>query len=293
MRIIHHLLHHYYDIPLDFVLNRGPADAARSLAAPSPALAADLYRLVNQLKAETFDPARGSVDYARVRASDTYAAYQRCARQLPAFDLRTLTTREEQLAFWINVYNALIVDAVIGFHVERSVSDLRGFFWRAAYSIGGWRFNANDIEHGVLRANAAHPAIPGAHFAARDPRRRFCLAHRDPRIHFALNCASQSCPPINFYAAEQIDRQLDLAARSFINGGGAEIDRGRGEVRLSQIFQWYAPDFGAGWLALRQRSALLTFIVDYVLNEDDRAFLQHGRPRVRFQAYDWSLNQAA
>ena len=228
MRTIHRLLHRYYDIPLDFVLNRGPADAARSPAASSPALAADLYRLVNQLKAETFDLSRGSVDYDRVRVSDTYAAYRLCAQQLQTFDLRALTLREEQLAFWINLYNALMVDAVIGFHVARSVTDVRGFFWRAAYTIGGWRFNANDIEHGVLRANAPHPAIPGAHFAARDPRRGFSLANHDPRIHFALNCASQSCPPISFYASEQIDRQLDLAARSFINGGGAEIDRVRG-----------------------------------------------------------------
>ena len=288
MRTIHRLLHHYYDIPLDFVLNRGQADAAHS-----PALATELYRWANQLKAEMFDLSRGSVNYDRVRAGDTYAAYQRCAQQLPTFDLRALTTREEQLAFWINLYNALIIDAVIRFSVERSVNDVRGFFWRAAYTIGGWRFNANDIEHGVLRANAAHPGIPGAHFSARDPRQRFSFANRDPRVHFALNCASQFCPPISFYAAEQIDRQLDLAARSFINGGGAEIDRERGEVRLSKIFQWYASDFGAGWLALRQRSALLTFIADYVVNEDDRAFLQHGRPRVRFQVYDWSLNQAA
>ena len=288
MRTIHRLLHEHYDIPLDFVLNLGPA-----VASPSPALAADLYRLVNQLKAETFDLSRGGVDYDRVRASDTYAAYRLYAQQLQTFDLRALTLREEQLAFWINVYNALMVDAVIGFHVARSVNDVRGFFWRAAYTIGGWRFNANDIEHGVLRANAPHPAIAGAHFAARDPRRGFSLANRDPRIHFALNCASQSCPPISFYAAEQIDRQLDQAARSFINGGGAEIDRMRGEVRLSKIFQWYASDFGAGWLALRQRSALVSFIADYAVNEDDRAFLQHGRPRVRFQAYDWSLNQAA
>jgi hypothetical protein len=288
MRTIHGLLHRYYDIPPDFVLNRGPGEAASS-----PTLAADLYRLVNQLKAEAFDPARGSVNYDRVRASETYAAYQACARQLQTFDLRMLTTHAVQLTFWINLYNALIVDAVLRFRVKRSVNEVRGFFWRAAYSIGDLRFNANDIEHGVLRANAAHPAIPGSHFAARDLRRGFSLAHRDPRIHFALNCASQSCPPISFYAAEQIDRQLDQAARSFINGGGAEIDRVRGEVRLSKIFQWYASDFGAGWLALRRRSALLTFIVDYVLNEDDRAFLQHGRPRVRFQAYDWSLNQAA
>jgi hypothetical protein len=99
MRTIHRVLHRYYDIPPDFVLNRGPARASSS-----PTLAADLYRLVNQLKAETFDLSRGSVNYDRVRASDAYGAYRLCAQQLPTFDLRALTRREEQLAFWINLY---------------------------------------------------------------------------------------------------------------------------------------------------------------------------------------------
>jgi hypothetical protein len=94
MRTIHRLLHHYYNIPLDFVLNRGPAEAA-----PSPTLAADLYRLANQLKAEAFNPARGSVNCDRVRTSETYAAYQACARQLQTFDLRMLTTHAVQLTF--------------------------------------------------------------------------------------------------------------------------------------------------------------------------------------------------
>jgi hypothetical protein len=86
---------------------------------------------------------------------------------------------------------------------------------------------------------------------------------------------------------------LDRATRSFINGGGAEIDRVRGEVRLSKIFQWYAPDFGAGWLAIGRRQLLLNFVADYLTNENDRAFLERGHPRVQFLPYDWSLNQAA
>jgi hypothetical protein len=251
-----------------------------------------LYRLVKMLKEEAFDIERGRVAYARVRTSATYAEYQACARQLRTLDPAALTRREAQLAFWINLYNALIVDAVIQFDVKRSISDVRGFFWRAAYSIGGLRFNAYDIEFGILRANAPHPAIPGPHFAADDPRLRFSLPQRDPRMHFALNCASRSCPPINFYAPGQIDQQLDWATRSFINGGGVEIDRARGEVRLSKIFQWYAPDFGAGWLAISHRQQLLNFVANYVSNEDDRAFLEHGHLRVRFLPYDWSLNQA-
>lgn len=288
MRLIHRFLHRFYGIPGDFVLNRSPADVEPAV---SPVSAADLRRVSNALKADAFDLDRGQVDYARVHHSAAFADYQVRARQLRTFDLTTLTSREEQLACWINLYNALIVDAVIRFDLKRSVQDVRGFFWRAAYSIGDLRFNANDIEFGILRANAPHPAIPGPHFAASDPRLRFSLSQRDPRVHFALNCASLSCPPINVYSPDQIDRQLDLAARAFINGGGVKIERAVGEVRLSKIFQWYAPDFGAAWLASGDRRPLLNFAAKYVTDENDRAYLQHGRPKVRFQRYDWSLNR--
>lgn len=290
MRTIHRLLHTVYGIPDGFVLNSGDVASAPP---DSPAIAADLRRLIHAMKAEAFDLDRRSVDYGRLSASPTYEDYRRCARQLRVFDLGVLSGREEQLAFWLNLYNALIVDAVIQFDVSRSVNEVRGFFWRAAYSMSGQRFSANDIEFGILRANAPHPAIPGAHFVGTDPRLRFSLTRRDPRIHFALTCASTSCPPIDVYDAEQIDRQLDMAARSFINGGGVEIDRARGEVRLSRIFQWYAPDFGAAWLALGDRTPLLKHIAEYLARDDDRDFLLRTRPSVRFVPYDWSLNHAA
>jgi hypothetical protein len=174
--------------------------------------------------------------------------------------------------------------------VGESVQDVPGFFWKAAYNVGGYRYSAFDIEYGILRANAAHPAIPGAHFGSQDPRRRFTLQTLDPRIHFALVCAARSCPPISVYTPEEIDTQLDLAARSFINGGGVDIDRDSGEVRLSRIFQWYAPDFGAFPLALAGKRALLSYIAEYRADQQDKAYLLQGSPRVRFMDYDWSLN---
>ncbi len=289
MRTIYHLLHAVYGIRDHFVLNSGDVAATTS---DSPAIAADLCQSINALKAEAFDLDCGCVDYDRLRASPAYVDYRRCARQLQVFDLSVLLSREEQLAFWINLYNALIVDAVIQFGVKQSVNEVRGFFWRAAYAIGGLRFNANDIEFGVLRANASHPAIPGAHFATNDPRLCFSLSRRDPRIHFALNCASKSCPPIGVYDAAKIDEQLETVARSFINSGGAEIDRARGEVRLSKIVQWYGPDFGTAWLARGYQTPLLRFVAKYVATEEDRQFILRGDARLRFQRYDWSLNRA-
>lgn len=240
---------------------------------------------------EGFDGAAGRVDYLRLRVSPTYAEYQECADHLRTFDPASLVHDQARLAFWINLYNALIVDAVIRFGIRRSVQELPGFFWRAAYDIGGKRYDSTDIEYGILRANRGHPAIPGAHFGKADPRLAFSLRRLDPRIHFALVCAARSCPPIGVYDAQDIDRQLELATRSFINHGGAELDRARGVVRLSKIFQWYAPDFGARPLGLGDRTPLLKYVSSYMADEASRDYVLAGRPRVRFMPYDWSLNQ--
>ena len=287
MRLIHRLLLLRYGIPQGFVLNSGPEPYGTTASAP---VAADLRRIINALKAEAYATERGRVDYARLCASPTYAEYCQCARRLHSFDPAMLSSRAERLAFWINLYNALIVDAVIQFEVKRSVNEAPGFFWRAAYNIGRQRYCSFDIEYGVLRANAPHPAIPGSHFGAGDPRRRYSLERLDPRIHFALVCAARSCPPIGVYEAERIDAQLDMAAQAFINSGGVEIDHAAGEVRLSQIFQWYAPDFGGRPFAVGDKRPLLEFIAAYLSNEADREYLRRGKPAIRFQPYDWSLN---
>lgn len=286
LRLIHRLILLRYHIPPDFVLNGGPEPAGKMLP-----VAAELQRIINAMKAEAYDLERGRVDYPRLEHSPTYAEYRQCALRLQSFDPAALSGREERLAFWINLYNALVVDAVIRFGVKRSVNEVSGFFWRAAYAVGRLRYCAFDIENGILRANEPHPAIPGPHFGARDPRRRYSLERLDPRIHFALVCAARSCPPIAVYDPDRIDEQLDLAARAFVNGGGVEIDRGSGEVRLSQIFRWYAPDFGGRPLAWGDKRPLLKFISLYLEDEIDREYmLQVPQPEVRFLPYDWTLN---
>lgn len=287
VRLIHRLLMARHGIPRHAALNTAIEPAVQ--ASPIP-MGADLLRITNALKAEAFGPQGRRVDYSRLRNSETYVEYRRCAARLRTMDPASLGERAAQLAFWINLYNALIVDAVIQLGVRKSVNDIPGFFWKAAYIISGQRFSAFDIEYGILRANAPHPAIPGSHFGRRDPRRAHSLEDRDARVHFALVCAARSCPPISVYEPEQIDRQLTLATRAFINGGGVIIDHAAREVRLSKIFQWYAPDFGAHPLGLGNKRPFLNFIAPYLVNEHDRQLVAQGGVRVSFQPYDWKLN---
>ncbi len=272
---------HNHSMPADLLPPQPPETG--------PALGAALKQAVNALKAEGMDEAGRHVDYAHLRHSAAYTTYRtQLTPRLHQLDLATLTTRAHQLAFWINLYNALVLDAAIAFQVQSSVTEGRAgvfsFFRRAAYTIGDQRFSANDIEHGILRANRPHWAIPGPQFGPSDPRLIWRVTPLEPRIHFALNCASRSCPPIGVYDADRIEDQLELAAAAFVAGEVA-IDPTAGVITLSSIFKWYAADFGgpAGVLALLQRHAP---------NDATRAWLAaHGATaRWRYRPYDWGLN---
>jgi hypothetical protein len=287
LRLVHRLIHWRYGISHDTVLNGAP---------PSPPSNqrddAELKAAMSRIKAAAFTSTNGQVqvDYSQLQDSDVYAAYRECARRLQTFEPAQLATREEKLAFWINIYNALLIDAVIAFDVQRSVRDVPGFFWRGAYNINGLRFSANDIEHGILRANAGHPAIPGPQFSPRDPRLVYALDTLDPRVHFALVCASHSCPPVTVYDETRIDQQLDLAAQSFVNGGSLTIDEANNTVHLSRIFQWYAPDFGGS--VLGDVRPILDYATPYLSDVSAREWLTTHRDHVktRYQQYDWTLN---
>jgi hypothetical protein len=280
------LLSRILSFPGDAVLNDAEPTGP---PLPGPELAAALKRGANALRAAAIDAEGRQVDYYRLRASQAYADLRRdLTPQLRSLDLSTLATREQRLAFWINLYNVLVLDAAIAFGVSRSVTEGRlgvvSFFRRAAYSVGAQRFSANDIEHGILRANRPHWAIPGPQLGPRDPRLAWRVTPLDPRIHFALNCASRSCPPIGVYDAARIDAQLDLAAASFVANDVA-IDPRAGIVHLSAIFKWYAGDFGG-------RAGVIAFLKERLPDGEERDWLRWQGPYAKliYYPYDWRLN---
>ena len=249
-------------------------------------IAAELKVAILALQDEAFDLERGLVDYQRLRSSDSFARYRECTAHLARFDPAELVSRNEKLAFWINLYNALIIDGVIACGLKRSVREDLRLFRRAAYVVGDQRYSADDIEHGILRGNRGHPLLKVPQFWSGDPRLVHTIEPVEARAHFALVCASRSCPPIAVYDAATVDRQLDLAAASFINNGAVELDRRRGRLRLSPIFRWYARDFGG-------REGVLELLRRHLQDESLCRHLRSQRKSVplSYQRYDWSLNK--
>lgn len=254
-------------------------------------IASALKATMNRWKADGLNLETGRVDYERLARSQVLDEYRSLAAALRDFDPSGLAGVAERTAFWINIYNVLLIHGVVAYRARTSLWNIRGAFERIAYVIGGHRYSLDDIEHGILRANRAHFLIPGVRFSRQDPRREHVLAQVDARIHFALVCGASSCPPIAIYQAEGLEHQLDLAAGNFINNGGSEINRPELRVALSRIFQWYSPDFGGRWMGVGARTSVLRFIAEYLAEAEREYVLSHiDKLRVSYQRYDWALN---
>jgi hypothetical protein len=179
----------------------------------------------------------------------------------------------DRRAFWINVYNALARHAGRG-RVSNHLLDVLEVF-RTEYEVAGDRLTLDEIEHGLLRDNAASVTAPWGRMSAGDPRRRWAVP-LDARVHFALHCGALSCPPVRVYRGEDLDAALEAAALGFLAAESA-IDEAAGVVETSRLLAWYARDFGGegGVRALLARAL-----------EVDEARI--AGLRIRYRSYDWT-----
>lgn len=252
-------------------------------------LSKPLAQALLKFKSEVMDERGKKIEYSSLKGSETYLHYKKVViPQFQRIDLSTFSSPEKQLAFWINLYNSLTIDAVKSFGISKSVTEgwfgILRFFRRAAYNVGGNRFSLEDIEHGVLRANKGHPYFPGPQFSAGDPRNAAVIEKLNPRIHFALNCASRSCPPIGIYSDKNLDQELELAAHNFILEE-TKIGEGGRHLLTSSIFRWYWRDFGG-------LAGLIMLFKEALPQDDERYYLltqARGNP-FRFSPYEWELN---
>jgi hypothetical protein len=224
--------------------------------------------------------AGGRVDYARLEASAEFAAATEAARALGGARLDALTGRRDRLAFWLNVYNALVLHGIVRLGVRTSVLRVWNFFGRVSYRVGGLAFSLDDIEHGLLRGNRRRALPPLRPFGSRDPRLALAVTPPDPRYHCAVTCGAASCPPVGVYRADAVDAQLDLAARNFVNQEVALAGR---RVLCSRLFKWYREDFEAA-------GGLGTFLLRHLDEGPVRAALAAGAtPCEGFRPYRWTL----
>ena len=221
---------------------------------------------------------QGRVDYAALKASP--AELDRYVRELaarsPVSHPQNFPTRQSQLAYWVNAYNALVMKGVVDRWPVESVRKIGGlpysFFWRKKFVLGERKYTLDAIER-IMRKNLA-----------------------EPRIHFAIVCAANSCPRLQrqAYTPENTDRLLEEAARFFVNEPrNLRIDPGQNRVTVARIFSFYHEDFET-YVKENNLTGIGQPILDYIrvhANEENRRALDGlNQPRLEHFDYDWGIN---
>jgi hypothetical protein len=204
----------------------------------------------------------GQVDYAGFQSEE--AALDQYLDLLHRVDIKSFSDNE-QFAFYANVYNAWTIKLILTKYPDISSIKSLGIF-----NTGPWKkkvvrlkdqtVSLDHIEHDILRP-------------------RF----KDPRVHFAINCAAKSCPPLRSepYTADRLDQQLDDATRSFINNPDSYRLDGQ-NLYVSRIFKWFSEDFNDDALSFFRQYA------NEGLNRN--LYTYSAKIQIKYLDYDWSLN---
>jgi hypothetical protein len=233
-------------------------------------------QLLQRHVVELRDGQATQVDYAGMRRDRALLATYLAATSGVSQAEFDRWAKDDQLAFLINAYNAwtvrLIVDADPGLSSIRDLGSLLQSPWKKRFiPLLGETRSLDDIEHGLIRGSGRYG---------------------DPRIHFAVNCASIGCPALSAeaYVGARLDAQLERATRLFL----ADRTRNRpvpAGLEVSSIFRWYREDFEAGWGGARGLGAFLALYGDALaLDAEHRRQLAAGQIRISFLDYDWRLN---
>lgn len=235
--------------PVLLVMPRDQKQAATSIAFENW----DLALFDRMLREYVVD---GDVDYAKFKADDAFSGF---IEQTGRVNRETLVTRQHKLSFYINAYNALVIRGIIdGYSPARFFGRLQ-FFLLRKYRIAGERLSLFSIERNRI--------IPLG----------------DPRSHFAINCASASCPILasESFNAEEIDQQLETAAARFVRSATATSGS---TTRTSRIFKWYKNEFDSA------SGGVAAFISRYAETPPDRDTTDTPAGEIQYDKYDWSLN---
>lgn len=172
---------------------------------------------------------------------------------------------EERLAFWINAYNAFTLQLILDNYPIKSIMLLGNPWDKFTFNVGGQGFTLNDIEHVILRTE-----------------------FDEPRIHFAVNCASISCPKLKSEAYEKdtLEQDLEQATVDFIRNDQlhVKIDPDDGTVKFNVLLRWYKEDFGG-------LGGVADFVAQRISDQQEKEFLTSFDPKdIQFIPYNWGLN---
>ncbi|XVF43415.1 hypothetical protein PTKIN_Ptkin02bG0038300 [Pterospermum kingtungense] len=249
-------------------------------------LADRLTKLMSAILEAYASDDRRHLDYCAISRSEEFRRYLNLARDLQRINLQTLTP-DERLAFFLNIYNAMVIHAVISIGHPEGILDKRAFFSDFQYVIGGYNYSLNIIENGILRNNRKSPYSLTRPFSNADRRLSVAPTEVNPLIHFGLCNGTRSSPTVRFFTPAGVEGELRCAAREYLQRGGIEINLDKRTVYLTRIIKWFSVDFG-------QEKDILKWIMGY-LDSARSGLMTHlladgGPINIVYQNYDWSGN---
>ncbi len=245
-----------------------------AVAGPAGAAVPPDYKAWGELLAKYYDPARG-MNYKALKEQDK-TTLDELRRRMATVDVQSLS-RPDQFAYWINLYNISVVGVVVDNYPVESIRDLStdpiirlNIFKKDLVDTKRGKLSLNDIENEKIREG-----------------------FKDPRIHFAINCAAESCPPIRPepYVGSQITQQLEDQTRKFLNGpNGVRLEKKGGTlvIHTTKVMDWFAADF-AKW-----GGGQVELIIRYVTADKRKQIEAAGNQvKLEFDDYSWKLNDTS
>lgn len=197
---------------------------------------------------------KGNVSYDKIKANK--AELDAVISQFEKTQPNDKWTKNEKLAFYINVYNVFTIKVVVDNYPTKSIKDISGAWDKKIVSNGATKISLSDVENKILRKMD------------------------EPRIHFAINCASFSCPNLinDAYVPATLDKQLDSVTKAFINDKTKNSIAAK-EIKISEIFNWYTSDFKI------KKTTIIDYLNKYSTIKIDK------KAKSSFADYNWSLNK--
>lgn len=212
----------------------------------------------DQILSEYVD-SRGQVNYDGLKANEKdFAKFQKYVEAIGS--AKVSGANNSKLAFYINAYNATVINSVINHLPTSSVMKVDGFFKKEKHPIAGKKMTLDHLEHKVIRPT-----------------------FKDARVHFALVCAAKSCPPLKkkAFTEKNVERMLEKNTKAFVPKA-TKVDTENKVVTTSQLFNWFKDDF------VEDEGSVKAYLARYV--PEHAEFLKTGEYEVKFSKYDWKLN---
>lgn len=217
---------------------------------------------------------KDKVNYKSLKSDKDFQTY---LDMLSKANPNALPTREEKISFWINAYNAFTLKLIIDNYPVKSITELSALgkltafvgnspWKREFFSINGKKMTLDEIEKEIL-----------------------LKMFKEERVHFAINCASISCPVLRpeAYTAETLNRQLNEQAKLFLKDTlRNRIDLKTKTIYISKIFSWYESDFA------KPAGSIEKYLASYIDDENIKRMLLNKEFKIEYLDYDWGLNEA-